>query len=53
MKDPIFELCDSIRERSLALHRYLRDGHAAIFCEVCICDVERINSKPANAEGIT
>jgi len=27
MKDPIFELCDSIRETSFALHRYLRDGH--------------------------
>jgi GxxExxY protein len=27
MKDPIFQLCDRIRETSLALHRYLRDGH--------------------------
>ena len=27
MKDPIFELCDRIRETSFALHRYLRDGH--------------------------
>ena len=27
MKDPIFELCDRIRETSLALHRYLRHGY--------------------------
>jgi GxxExxY protein len=27
MKDPIFELCDRIRETSLALHSYLRHGH--------------------------
>lgn len=26
-KDPIFELCDLVRETSLALHRYLRHGH--------------------------
>jgi GxxExxY protein len=28
MKDPIFVLCDRIRETSLALHRHLRHGHA-------------------------
>ena len=27
MKDPIFVLCDRIRETSFALHQYLRDGH--------------------------
>lgn len=27
MKDPIFQLCDQIRETSFALHRYLRHGH--------------------------
>jgi len=27
MKDSVFELCDRIRETSLALHRYLRHGH--------------------------
>ena len=27
MKDPVFELCDQVRETSLALHRYLRHGH--------------------------
>jgi GxxExxY protein len=27
MKDPVFELCDRIREASLALHSYLRHGH--------------------------
>jgi len=27
MKDPVFELCDRIRETSLALHAYLRHGH--------------------------
>lgn len=27
MKDPIFELCDRIRETSLSLHSYLRHGH--------------------------
>ena len=27
MKEPIFELCDRIRETSLALHSYLRHGH--------------------------
>ncbi len=27
MKDPIFELCDQIREISFALHRHLRHGH--------------------------
>ncbi len=28
MKDPIFQLCDQIRETSFALHRHLRHGHA-------------------------
>ena len=28
MKDPIFELCDIVRETSYSLHRYLRHGHA-------------------------
>ncbi len=27
MKDPIFQLCDRIRETSFALHRHLRHGH--------------------------
>jgi hypothetical protein len=27
MKEPVFELCDRIRETSLALHSYLRNGH--------------------------
>ena len=27
MKDPIFELCDRVRETSLALHAYLKHGH--------------------------
>jgi GxxExxY protein len=27
MKDPIFQLCDQIRETSFALHRHLRHGH--------------------------
>jgi len=27
MKDPVFRLCDCIRETSLALHSYLRHGH--------------------------
>lgn len=27
MKDPIFLLCDQVREASLALHRHLRHGH--------------------------
>jgi GxxExxY protein len=27
MKDPVFELCDRIRETSLALHSHLRHGH--------------------------
>ena len=27
VKDPIFVLCDRIRETSFALHQYLRDGH--------------------------
>jgi GxxExxY protein len=27
MKDPIFQLCDQIRETSFALHAYLRHGH--------------------------
>lgn len=27
MKDPIFELCDQVRETSFALHRHLRHGH--------------------------
>lgn len=27
MKEPVFELCDRIRETSLALHGYLRHGH--------------------------
>lgn len=27
MKEPVFELCDRIRETSLALHSYLRHGH--------------------------
>lgn len=27
MKDPVFELCDRIRETSFALHSYLRHGH--------------------------
>jgi GxxExxY protein len=27
MKDPIFQLCDQIREASFALHEYLRHGH--------------------------
>jgi len=27
MKDPIFQLCDQIREISFALHRHLRHGH--------------------------
>lgn len=26
MKEPVFELCDKIRETSLALHAYLRHG---------------------------
>ncbi len=26
-KDPIFELCDRVRETSFALHRYLGHGH--------------------------
>jgi GxxExxY protein len=28
MKDPIFELCDIVRETSFALHQYHRHGHA-------------------------
>lgn len=28
MKDPIFQLCDQVRETSFALHRHLRHGHA-------------------------
>jgi GxxExxY protein len=27
MKDPVFLLCDQIRETSFALHRHLRHGH--------------------------
>lgn len=27
-KDPIFVLCDRVRETSFALHRFLRHGHA-------------------------
>jgi len=27
MKDPIFQLCDLVRETSFALHRHLRHGH--------------------------
>lgn len=27
MKDPIFQLCDQIRETSFVLHEYLRHGH--------------------------
>ncbi len=27
MKDPIFELCDQVRETSFALHCHLRHGH--------------------------
>jgi GxxExxY protein len=27
MKDPIFQLCDRVRETSFALHRHLRHGH--------------------------
>lgn len=26
-KDPIFQLCDAVRETSFALHKYLRHGH--------------------------
>lgn len=26
-KDPIFELCDQVRETSFALHKFLRHGH--------------------------
>jgi len=26
-KDPVFELCDKVRECSFALHKYLRHGH--------------------------
>ncbi len=26
-KDPIFQLCDTVRESSFALHKYLRHGH--------------------------
>jgi GxxExxY protein len=28
IKDPIFQLCDEIRETSFALHRFLKHGHA-------------------------
>jgi GxxExxY protein len=27
VKDPIFQLCDQVRETSFALHRHLRHGH--------------------------
>ncbi len=27
MKDPIFQLCDTIRETAFALHRFLKHGH--------------------------
>ncbi|MBW3542185.1 MAG: GxxExxY protein [Planctomycetes bacterium] len=27
MKDPVFVLCDQIRETAFALHKYLRHGH--------------------------
>ncbi|HWL15091.1 MAG TPA: GxxExxY protein [Opitutus sp.] len=27
MKEPVFQLCDRIREASFALHRHLRHGH--------------------------
>ncbi len=27
MKDPVFALCDQVRETSFALHTYLRHGH--------------------------
>ncbi len=27
MKDPIFQLCDQVRESAFALHRHLRHGH--------------------------
>ena len=28
MKDPIFQLCDLVRETSFALHKHLKHGHA-------------------------
>jgi len=27
MKDPVFQLCDRVREASFSLHRHLRHGH--------------------------
>jgi GxxExxY protein len=32
-KDPIFELCDQVRETAFALHSFLRHGHKEIIYE--------------------
>lgn len=30
-KDPIFQVCDEVRECSFALHKFLRHGHLGNF----------------------
>jgi len=37
MKDPVFELCDRIRETAFDLHRHLRHGHLEKIYEAGLC----------------
>lgn len=37
-KDPIFELCDQVREASFALHNFLRHGHKEKIYENGLCN---------------
>jgi GxxExxY protein len=36
MKDPIMDLCDTVRETSYSVHRYLRNGHLEKVYENCL-----------------
>jgi len=36
MKDPVMELCDSVRETSFEVHCYLRSGHLEKVYENCL-----------------
>ncbi|MFD0895670.1 GxxExxY protein [Luteolibacter ambystomatis] len=47
-KDPIFQLCDQVRETSFALHSYLRQGHKESVYEIGLH--HRLNKKGIPAE---
>src|SRR5262245_41065697 len=45
MKDPIMDVCDTVRETSYSIHQYLRTGHLERVYENCL--VHRLRKQAA------